>query len=37
VRPILFDEAEQSGGQIYRQPPAGAVTETPSALAGVEH
>ena len=24
VRPILFDEAEQPGGQIYRQPPEGA-------------
>src|SRR5437588_11058748 len=24
VRPILFDEAEQPGGQVYRQPPAGA-------------
>ena len=25
VTPILFDEAEQPGGQIYRQPPRGAV------------
>src|SRR2546421_9622364 len=24
MRPILFDEAEQPGGQVYRQPPAGA-------------
>src|SRR5437870_11768786 len=24
VRPILIDEAERPGGQIYRQPPAGA-------------
>lgn len=25
IRPILFDEAERPGGQIYRQPPKGAV------------
>jgi NADPH-dependent 2,4-dienoyl-CoA reductase/sulfur reductase-like enzyme len=25
LRPILFDEAERPGGQIYRQPPKGAV------------
>src|SRR5215211_6974827 len=25
LRPILFDEAERPGGQIYRQPPAGAM------------
>ena len=24
LRPIVFDEAEQPGGQVYRQPPAGA-------------
>ena len=24
VRPILFDEGERPGGQIYRQPPRGA-------------
>jgi NADPH-dependent 2,4-dienoyl-CoA reductase/sulfur reductase-like enzyme len=24
LRPVLFDEADRSGGQIYRQPPAGA-------------
>jgi NADPH-dependent 2,4-dienoyl-CoA reductase/sulfur reductase-like enzyme len=24
MKPILFDEAEQAGVQIYRQPPAGA-------------
>jgi len=23
LRPILFDEAERPGGQIYRQPPGG--------------
>ena len=25
LQPILIDEAERPGGQIYRQPPAGAV------------
>ena len=29
VRPVVFDEAERPGGQIYRQPPAGA--ERPAA------
>ena len=24
MRPILFDEGERPGGQIYRQPPRGA-------------
>ncbi|MEN3381401.1 MAG: hypothetical protein V7608_1445 [Hyphomicrobiales bacterium] len=35
VRPILIDEAERPGGQIYRQPPPGA-TRPPSALYGLE-
>lgn len=35
VRPILIDEAEQPGGQIYRQPPPGA-TRSPAALYGFE-
>jgi NADPH-dependent 2,4-dienoyl-CoA reductase/sulfur reductase-like enzyme len=35
VRPILIDEAEQPGGQIYRQPPRGAV-RSPEALYGFE-
>jgi NADPH-dependent 2,4-dienoyl-CoA reductase/sulfur reductase-like enzyme len=35
MRPILLDEAEQPGGQIYRQPPRGAV-RSPEALYGFE-
>ncbi len=35
VRPILIDEAERPGGQIYRQPPTGA-TRSPKALYGFE-
>jgi NADPH-dependent 2,4-dienoyl-CoA reductase/sulfur reductase-like enzyme len=35
MRPILIDEAERPGGQIYRQPPAGA-TRSPQALYGIE-
>jgi NADPH-dependent 2,4-dienoyl-CoA reductase/sulfur reductase-like enzyme len=35
MRPILIDEAERPGGQIYRQPPAGA-TRPPDALYGFE-
>jgi NADPH-dependent 2,4-dienoyl-CoA reductase/sulfur reductase-like enzyme len=35
VRPILIDEAEQPGGQIYRQPPRGAA-RSPEALYGFE-
>lgn len=35
VRPILIDEAERPGGQIYRQPPLG-VVRSPSALYGFE-
>jgi NADPH-dependent 2,4-dienoyl-CoA reductase/sulfur reductase-like enzyme len=35
VRPILIDEAEQPGGQIYRQPPRGAA-RPPEALYGFE-
>ena len=35
VRPILIDEAERPGGQIYRQPPAGAA-RAPEALYGFE-
>jgi NADPH-dependent 2,4-dienoyl-CoA reductase/sulfur reductase-like enzyme len=35
VRPILIDEAERPGGQIYRQPPAGAA-RAPPALYGFE-
>jgi NADPH-dependent 2,4-dienoyl-CoA reductase/sulfur reductase-like enzyme len=35
VRPILIDEAERPGGQIYRQPPSGA-TRAPKALYGFE-
>jgi NADPH-dependent 2,4-dienoyl-CoA reductase/sulfur reductase-like enzyme len=35
IRPILIDEAERPGGQIYRQPPAGAV-RPPEALYGFE-
>ena len=35
LRPMLFDEAERPGGQIYRQPPA-AAGRTPSAVYGFE-
>ncbi|HYY82923.1 MAG TPA: FAD/NAD(P)-binding oxidoreductase [Beijerinckiaceae bacterium] len=28
LRPILFDEAERPGGQIYRQPPGGVSAQT---------
>jgi NADPH-dependent 2,4-dienoyl-CoA reductase/sulfur reductase-like enzyme len=35
VRPILIDEAEQPGGQIYRRPPPGAM-RSPKALYGFE-
>ena len=35
VRPILIDEAERPGGQIYRQPPLGAA-RAPAALYGFE-
>src|SRR6266536_4055936 len=35
VRPILIDEAERPGGQIYCQPPPGAA-RSPSALYGFE-
>ena len=35
VRPILIDEAERPGGQIYRQPPPGAA-RSPAALYGFE-
>jgi len=35
VRPILIDEAERPGGQIYRQPPPGA-GRSPKALYGFE-
>jgi NADPH-dependent 2,4-dienoyl-CoA reductase/sulfur reductase-like enzyme len=35
VRPILIDEAERPGGQIYRQPPPGAA-RSPTALYGFE-
>ena len=35
VRPILIDEAERPGGQIYRQPPTGAL-RSPQALYGFE-
>jgi NADPH-dependent 2,4-dienoyl-CoA reductase/sulfur reductase-like enzyme len=35
VRPILIDEAERVGGQIYRQPPPGAA-RSPKALYGFE-
>jgi NADPH-dependent 2,4-dienoyl-CoA reductase/sulfur reductase-like enzyme len=35
VRPILIDEAELPGGQIYRQPPAGAA-RAPEDLYGFE-
>jgi NADPH-dependent 2,4-dienoyl-CoA reductase/sulfur reductase-like enzyme len=35
VRPILIDEAERPGGQVYRQPPAGAA-RSPEALYGFE-
>lgn len=35
VRPILIDEAERPGGQIYRQPQAGAA-RSPAALYGFE-
>jgi NADPH-dependent 2,4-dienoyl-CoA reductase/sulfur reductase-like enzyme len=35
IRPILIDEAERPGGQIYRQPPAGAA-RSPEALYGFE-
>lgn len=35
LRPLLIDEAERPGGQIYRQPPQGA-TRSPEALYGFE-
>jgi len=35
VRPVLIDEAERPGGQIYRQPPAGAARAA-EALYGFE-
>ena len=35
VRPVLVDEAERSGGQIYRQPPPGAA-RPPEQLYGLE-
>jgi NADPH-dependent 2,4-dienoyl-CoA reductase/sulfur reductase-like enzyme len=35
VRPVLIDEAERPGGQIYRQPPPGA-SRSPAALYGFE-
>jgi NADPH-dependent 2,4-dienoyl-CoA reductase/sulfur reductase-like enzyme len=35
VRPILIDEAERPGGQIYRQPPPGA-SRSPAELYGFE-
>ncbi len=35
VRPMLIDEAERPGGQIYRQPPPGAA-RAPEALYGLE-
>jgi NADPH-dependent 2,4-dienoyl-CoA reductase/sulfur reductase-like enzyme len=35
VRPLLIDEGERPGGQIYRQPPQGA-TRSPEALYGFE-
>jgi NADPH-dependent 2,4-dienoyl-CoA reductase/sulfur reductase-like enzyme len=35
VRPVLIDEAERPGGQIYRQPPPGAM-RPPAALYGFE-
>jgi NADPH-dependent 2,4-dienoyl-CoA reductase/sulfur reductase-like enzyme len=35
VRPVLIDEAERPGGQIYRQPPPGAA-RAPNALYGFE-
>jgi NADPH-dependent 2,4-dienoyl-CoA reductase/sulfur reductase-like enzyme len=35
LRPILIDEAERPGGQIYRQPPPGAA-RAPEALYGFE-
>ena len=35
VRPVLIDEAERPGGQIYRQPPQGAA-QSPKALYGFE-
>jgi NADPH-dependent 2,4-dienoyl-CoA reductase/sulfur reductase-like enzyme len=35
VRPVLIDEAERPGGQVYRQPPPGA-GRSPKALYGFE-
>jgi NADPH-dependent 2,4-dienoyl-CoA reductase/sulfur reductase-like enzyme len=35
ARPVLIDEAERAGGQIYRQPPPGAA-RSPKALYGFE-
>ena len=35
IRPVLIDEAERPGGQIYRQPPPGAA-RAPAALYGFE-
>ncbi|KPL53486.1 (2Fe-2S)-binding protein [Prosthecomicrobium hirschii] len=35
LRPVLVDEASRPGGQIYRQPPAGA-ERPPEALYGLE-
>jgi NADPH-dependent 2,4-dienoyl-CoA reductase/sulfur reductase-like enzyme len=36
LRPIVFDEAERPGGQIYRQPPTGAGRRESSAIYGLE-
>ena len=36
VRPIVFDEAERPGGQIYRQPPTGAARARSPAIYGFE-
>jgi len=35
LRPIVFDEAERPGGQIYRQPPTGGARES-SAIYGFD-
>jgi len=35
LRPIVVDEAERPGGQVYRQPPAGGARET-SAIYGFD-
>ncbi|MGH8818392.1 MAG: NAD(P)-binding protein, partial [Achromobacter pestifer] len=36
LRPVILDEAQRPGGQIYRQPPPG-FQRSKSTLYGTEH